>query len=116
MISNSAQRSAKVAALAAEDKKADDVQILKMPEIMVDTEYFVICSASTQVQIRAIVGAITAAMEDNGAKLLRYEGRGGNNWVLLDYGNVVVHVFLEEDRRYYDLEKLWADAERVPWS
>ena len=74
-----------------------------------------ICSASTHVQIRAIVNSITAALEDAGADLLRYEGRGENNWVLLDYGSMVVHVFLEEDRSYYDLEKLWADAEPVPW-
>ena len=114
MIENSAQRIARVAAQAADDKKAEDVQVLEMPEVMVDTEYFVICSASTQVQIRAIVNSITDALEEAGAQLLRYEGRGENNWVLLDYGNVVVHVFLEEERHYYDLEKLWADAKRVP--
>ncbi|NMB02259.1 MAG: ribosome silencing factor [Firmicutes bacterium] len=106
---------AKVAAQAADDKKADNIQVLKMPEVMVDTEYFVICSASTHVQIRAIVNAITQTLEDEGIALLRHEGRGDNSWVLLDYGNVVVHVFLEEDRHYYDLEKLWADAQRVAW-
>lgn len=113
---NSAQRIAQLAAQAADDKKAEDIKILQMPEIMVDTEYFVICSATTQVQIRAIVNSITDALEEAGAELLRYEGRGENSWVLLDYGNVVVHVFLEEDRQYYDLEKLWADAKRIPWS
>lgn len=115
MIEHSAQRIAKLAAQAADDKKAENIQVLKMPEIMVDTEYFVVCSASTQVQIRAIINSITGALEDEGADLLRYEGRGDNNWALLDYGNVVVHVFLEEDRQYYALEKLWADAKRVPW-
>lgn len=113
---NSAQRIAQLAAQAADDKKAEDIKILQMPEIMVDTEYFVICSATTQVQIRAIVNSITDALEEAGAELLRYEGRGENSWVLLDYGNVVVHVFLEEDRQYYDLEKLWADAKRIPWA
>lgn len=116
MIENSAQRIAKVAAQAADDRKADDVQVLKMPEIMAETEYFVISSATTHVQIRAIVNSILDAMEEVGADLLRMEGRGENNWVLLDYGSVVVHVFLEEDRHYYDLEKLWADAERISWS
>lgn len=116
MIENSAQRIAKVAAQAADDKKAENVQVLKMPEVMVDTEYFVICSASTQVQIRAIVQSITAALDGESVILLRHEGRGENNWVLLDYGSVVVHVFLEEDRHYYALEKLWADAQRVPWN
>lgn len=113
---NSAQRIAQLAAQAADDKKAENVQVLKMPKIMADTEYFVICSASTQVQIRAIVKSIVDALEEAGVKLLREEGRGDNSWVLLDYGNVVVHVFDEEDREYYDLEKLWSDAKRIPWA
>lgn len=115
MIENSAQRLAILAAQAADDKKAENVQVLKMPAIMVDTEYFVICSASTQVQIRAIVHSVMGAVDGEGAQLLRHEGRGDNNWVLLDYGSFVVHVFLEDDREYYNLEKLWADAERVAW-
>lgn len=115
-MNKSAQRIALLAAQAADDKKAEDVQVLKMPDIMADTEYFVISSATTQVQIRAIVKSIVDALEEAGAKLLREEGRGDSSWVLLDYGNVVVHVFDEEDRHYYDLEKLWSDAKRIPWA
>ncbi|HKM43084.1 MAG TPA: ribosome silencing factor [Limnochordia bacterium] len=116
MTKNSAEIIAKVAARAADEKKADDIRVLRMPEVVAETEYFVIASALTHVQVRAIVGSITAALEDAGAELLRYEGRGGqNDWVLLDYGDVVVHVFVEENRRYYDLEKLWADAALVSW-
>jgi len=112
----SAEEMARGAARAADDKKADEVRVLKMPEVVTETDYFVIASASTHVQVRAIVNSITAALEEAGAELLRYEGRGENSWVLLDYGSVVVHVFLEEDRQYYDLEKLWADAEPVNWN
>jgi ribosome-associated protein len=112
---NSAESMAKVAARAADEKKADEVRVLRMPEVVTETEYFVIGSASTHVQVRAIVNSVTAAMEEIGAELLRYEGRGDNNWVLLDYGDVVVHIFVEEARVYYDLEKLWADAEPVSW-
>ena len=115
MTKNSAENMARVAARAADEKKADEIRVLKMPEVVAETEYFVIGSASTHVQVRAIVNSITAALEEEGAELLRYEGRGDNSWVLLDYGDVVVHVFLEEDRVYYDLEKLWADAEQVAW-
>lgn len=116
MIKKSAQEVAKLAAQAADDRKAEDIKVLKMPEVMVDTEYFVICSAPTLVQIRAIVNSIVSTLDEVGIELLRNEGRRENNWVLLDYGFVVVHVFLEEDRHYYDLEKLWADAKRIPWS
>lgn len=116
MTKNSAETIAKLAARAADEKKADDIQVLKMPEVVAETEFFVISSAMTHVQVRAIVGSITDALREAGVELLRYEGRGGeNDWVLLDYGSVVVHVFVEENRRYYDLEKLWADAEPVSW-
>lgn len=115
MTKNSAEKVAKVAARAADEKKADEIRVLKMPKVVAETEYFVICSASTHVQVRAIVTAITGALEDEGAKILRYEGRRENSWVLLDYGDVVVHVFLEEVRGYYSLEKLWADAATVSW-
>jgi len=116
LIENSALLVAETAARAADDKKADNVEVLKMPDVMVDTEYFVICSSATHVQIRAIVDAISAALEDAGVELLRMEGRGDNTWVLLDYGYVVVHVFLEDAYDYYALNKLWADAERVAWA
>ncbi|MCK9525151.1 MAG: ribosome silencing factor [Limnochordia bacterium] len=116
MIKNSAETIAKVAARAAYEKKADEVRVLRMPKIVTETEYFVIASALTHVQVRAIVNSIADTLKDAGVDLLRYEGRGGeNDWVLLDYGFVVVHVFVEEQRRYYDLEKLWADARPVDW-
>lgn len=115
MIGKSALLVAETAARAADDKKADNIEVLKMPDVMVDTEYFVICSSSTHVQIRAIVDAISTALADAGAELLRREGRGDNTWVLLDYGHVVVHVFLEEAYDYYALCRLWADAKRVAW-
>lgn len=116
MTNNRVLEIAKLAAQAADERKADDIQVLRMPEVMVDTDYFVICSAATQVQMRAIINSITETLEEADTELLRHEGRGGNAWVLLDYGSVVVHVFSTEDRDYYDLEKLWSDAERVNWN
>ncbi len=115
MTKNSAEKVAKLAARAADEKKADEIRVLKMPKVVTETEYFVISSATTHVQVRAIVNAITGALEDENVRLLRYEGRGENSWVLLDYGDVVVHVFQDEVRSYYDLERLWADAEAVSW-
>lgn len=113
---NNARQVAEAAARAAEDKKAENVEILKMPQVMVDAEYFVICSAPTHIQIRAIVHAVTTALKEAGAEMLRVEGRSNNNWVLLDYGHVVVHIFQAEAYLYYSLDKLWADAERIAWA
>lgn len=115
MTQPSAVRIAQVAARAADSKKADNVQVLKMPEVMVEAEFFVICSAQTQVQVRVIVDAVNDALHKEGVELLRQEGGPGNSWILLDYGAVIVHVFLEEDRHYYDLERLWADAQPLAW-
>lgn len=114
MTITSAQDLAKAAAKAALEKKANDVQILNMVSLTAEADFFVICSAETQVQIRTIVSEIIDELEKAGVKPLRHEGRSNNNWILLDYGSVVVHVFQEDDRAYYNLEKLWADAERVP--
>ncbi len=102
-----------LAARAALEKKADDVKILDMKELTAETDYFVICSATTSTQTHSITGEIEAEMENAGVELARREGRSGNSWILLDYRNVVVHVFLQEDRNFYGLEKLWGDAKQV---
>jgi len=104
------------AARAALDKKANDVVVLNVAPLTAETDFFVICSAETQVQMNTIVREIIDRLEEAGAALLRHEGRGGNTWVLLDYGGVVVHVFDEAHRTYYGLERLWDHAERIPVS
>lgn len=116
MTITSIQDIAVAAAQAALDKKANDVMVLKVAPLTPEADFFVICSAETQVQIDTIVKAIIERLESAGVHPLRREGRGGNSWTLLDYGGVVVHVFEEPARAYYNLEKLWADAERVPLS
>lgn len=113
MTITSPQEIALAAARAAADKKANDVQVLNVSALTSETDFFVICSAETQIQIATIVREIIDQLAEAGIELLRQEGRGGNSWILLDYGGVVVHVFEEEARRYYSLEKLWADAERI---
>ncbi|HKM17744.1 MAG TPA: ribosome silencing factor [Limnochordia bacterium] len=103
------------AARAMDDKKADDVQILRMSRMMVETDYFVICSCMSFPQMQSITQAVREAMEQLNVKLRRQEGRSNNQWILLDYGEVVAHIFLASERQYYNLEKLWADAERIPF-
>ena len=101
------------AAKAAAAKQADDVTILDVHGLIVITDYFVICSGQTERQVKTIVEEIEKAGRDLGERPIRREGEAGARWVLLDYIDVVVHVFTEEERRYYDLERLWRDAPRV---
>jgi len=104
------------AAQAAASKKADDIVILDVGEVLVITDAFVICSAPNERLVRTIAEEIEKQLKEGGrGGPRRVEGLREAEWVLLDYGDFVVHVFLEETRRFYDLERLWADAPRVPW-
>ncbi len=98
------------AAAAMDAKKAEDVLILDIGSFTTVADYFVIGSAETGVQIRAISEAVEEAMDGVGARLLAKEGHARARWVLLDFGSVVVHVFGPEARALYSLERLWADA------
>ncbi|HJR98570.1 MAG TPA: ribosome silencing factor [Actinomycetota bacterium] len=103
------------AARAAADKQATDIVVLDVSKIIVITDHFVICTASTQRQIRTVIDAVEEALRSMGVKPLRREGEPEAGWWLLDYVDVVVHVFGEEEREYYDLERLWSDAPQVAW-
>ncbi|MFZ3170543.1 MAG: ribosome silencing factor [Carboxydocellales bacterium] len=98
---------------AAEDKKAHDVKTLHLHELTIMTDYFVICSGNSTTQVKAIADNIEEQLKEQGVNPLRREGLREGHWILLDYGCVVVHVFLEEERSYYNLERLWGDAEVV---
>jgi ribosome-associated protein len=107
----------KIAARAADAKKAQDIVILDVGEIMGIVETFVIASAPNSRLVRAIVDEIEREVfEKTGDKPRAVEGLRDASWVLLDYGDLVVHVFLAETREFYDLERLWADVARVPWA
>lgn len=107
---------AKTAARAANDKSATDVVVLEVGPVLALCEHFVIASGSNPRQVKAIAEEIEAQVgADGGPKPLRVEGLDDRQWILLDYGDLVVHVFLAETRDYYDLERLWADVPRVTW-
>ncbi|MEA2581813.1 MAG: ribosome-associated protein [Actinomycetota bacterium] len=104
------------AARAAAEKQATAIVVLDVHDIIVITDFFVICSAGTQRQGRSVIDAIEGSLrEGQGVKPLRREGEPDAGWWLLDYVDVVVHVFGQEEREYYDLERLWKDADRVEW-
>ena len=105
-----------VAARAASSKKGEDSIILGIGPLLAITDAFVITSGSNDRQVRTIAEEVEAKLKAAGGPApLRVEGLDDARWVLMDYGDFVVHVFLEETRRFYDLERLWADAERWPW-
>ncbi|MBE3583269.1 MAG: ribosome silencing factor [Limnochordaceae bacterium] len=104
---------AQLAATAADEKKAEDVVILDMRQLTPIADYFVICSASSRMQVQAIARFVQERLAAAEVDLQRREGADGAGWILLDYGMVVVHVFLDQLRTYYDLERLWSDAPRV---
>ena len=104
------------AAEAASAKKAERIVILDVSEQLVITDYFLICSGNTQRQVRTIADEVERRLsESQGRKPFRREGEREARWVLLDYVDFVVHVFHNDDRDYYDLERLWADARVVPF-
>lgn len=98
---------------AAGEQKALDLVTLDLRGISLIADYFVICSGRSTVQVKAIAEHIEDFLENKGIRVLHREGKREGQWLLLDYGSVVVHVFREEERRYYGLERLWADARLV---
>ena len=109
------RQAAVAAARAAAAKQAEHITILDVHGLIVITDYFVICSGATERQVRTIVEEIEKALRDLGRKPVRREGESERRWVLLDYVDLVVHVFTEQEREYYDLERLWGDAPRSAW-
>ncbi len=103
------------AARAAWDKKARDIIVLDMREVFLLTDYFVICSGGTDRQVGAIQEAVEERLRELGVKPVRREGEQHRKWVLLDYLDFVVHIFRQEEREYYEIERLWKDAPLVEW-
>ena len=116
-ISSISRAIALAATEAARDKQATDVVVLDVAELLSITDYFVICSASSNRQVKTVIEAIEDRVRrELDLRPVRREGEADAGWWLLDYVDVVVHVFGEEERAYYDLERLWSDAPRPAWA
>ena len=98
---------------ALDSKKARDITVLKVEKVSVLTEYFVICTAGSAAQIKSLSDEAGKKLSELGEPPRRTEGYRSGGWVLMDFGCVVVHLFLKETRQFYDLERLWSDAPRV---
>ena len=103
----------KAAAKAAQAKKAQDIIALDLSGLQAVSDYFLVCSAASEPQVKAIAENVEDMLRELGAKPWHVEGREGKRWVLLDFVDVVVHVFHEKTREYYLLERLWGDARSV---
>ena len=109
--------SAKEVALAVtkalDEKKGIDIKLLRIGKISSLADYFVICTGTVNTHVKTLCDYAEYTMEQLGEPMLGREGHRGNSWELLDFGSVVVHVFTDEARAFYDLERLWADAENI---
>jgi ribosome-associated protein len=113
----SSQNLAWTIAATADDRKAADVVLLRVVEVCYLTDYFVLATGFSRTQVRAIADSIEEKVETQlGRNPARVEGKTDASWILLDYGDVIVHIFLPEEREFYSLEAFWGHAERIEFS
>ena len=101
---------------ALDEKKGMDIKLLKIDKVSTLADYFLICTGTSNTHVRTLCDYAEYTLEQLGEPMLGREGHRGNSWELLDFGSVVVHVFTDEARKFYALERLWADAEQVDLS
>ena len=101
---------------ALDEKKGIDIKLLKIDRVSTLADYFLICTGTSNTHVKTLCDFAEYTLTEMGEPMLGREGHRGNAWELLDFGTIVVHVFTEEARKFYDLERLWADAEQVDLS
>ena len=98
---------------ALEEKKGEDVRILDISEVSVLADYFIIANGTSNNQVKALVDNVEEKMAEAGFEVKQSEGNGSGTWVLLDYEDIIVHVFDKDNRLFYNLERIWSDGKRV---
>ena len=109
----SAKEVAAIAAKALDSKLGKDISLIEITDVSTLADYFLICTGTSSTHVKTLCDYAEYTLEQLGEQMLSREGHRGNSWELLDFGTLVVHVFTEEARQFYALERLWADAERV---
>ncbi len=112
MTSNDSKAMAKAAAAALEEKKGKDISVIDISGVSVIADYFIIVTADNMRQVDALSDAVQDRMAKEGYELRRAEGVQGSSWVLLDYNDIIVHIFDKEQRLFYDLERIWSDGKK----
>ena len=113
MVLKNSKEMAQITINALEDKKAQDIKILDISDVSVLADYFIIANGSNESQVRALVENVEEKLSKEGFEPKQREGYGLGNWVLLDFGNIIVHVFDKENRLFYDLERIWRDGKAI---
>ena len=104
---------AKLAIAGLEEKKANDIKILDISDVSVLADYFIIANGNNANQLTAMEDAVDEAMYTNGVHQKQVEGTGNSTWILMDYQDIIVHLFSKEDRQFYDLDRIWRDGKVV---
>lgn len=108
-----AKEMVKMAVSALEDKKGEDIRIIDIREVSVLTDYFIIASGSNNNQVQAMTDNVEEVLAKAGYTCRQVEGYQSANWILMDYQDIIVHVFCREDRLFYDLERIWRDGKTI---
>ena len=104
---------AHVAYLALDEKKGEDIKIIQISEISIMADYFLIAHGNSSTQVQALRDNVEEKMHLAGFPVKRIEGNRNSTWILLDFGDVVIHIFDQEDRLFYDLERIWSDGKKI---
>ena len=107
------RKMAKTACDALSEKKAEDLRIIEISEISPLADYFIIATGANTNQIQAMVDAVDEELSKTGYQVKQIEGNRNSSWILMDYNDIIVHIFSKEDRLFYDLEKIWTDGKRI---
>ena len=113
MILEQSKKMAQIAIDALEDKKAEDLKVIDISEVSVIADYFIIASGSNRSQIQALCDQVEEKLAKEGFLVKQIEGYDTANWVLLDFGDIIVHIFDQENRLFYDLERIWKDGKEI---
>lgn len=107
---------ARLAYQALDDKKGEDIQVIDISQVSVLADYFIIANGNSESQVRALVDNVEEELSKAGYEMKQREGYSSGNWVLMDFGEIIVHVFDKENRLFYDLERIWRDGKHVDFS
>lgn len=112
-INEHTRKMARIACNALADKKGEDIRVIDISQVSVLADYFIIANGTNESQVRALVDNVEEELAKEGYQIKQCEGYGLGSWVLLDFGDIIVHVFDKENRLFYDLERIWSDGRKM---